>query len=876
MRAALRLRSWLNPIAALFPVLLASPVVGQHPFATGAEFDSRVPTPRSVLGYEPGERFTPHHMLTRYFERVAVASPRVTLDTVAHTFEGREVLMAVITSEANQQRIASILAAARRLSDPRGASPADLEQAMSTLPAIVWLGYTVHGNEASGVEAAIAFLYQLAAGQDEQTRMILDSAVVLIDPVQNPDGHERHVQYNQRMRGALGVPTLPAAYIHGGDWPGARTSHYYFDLNRDWFVRSHPETRGRAETMLRWWPHVVVDLHEMGSSSTYYFAPPMEPVNTNIDATVRKWWDIFGEANASAFDRHGWSFFRREGYDGFYPGYGDAWPTFLGAVGMTYEQASSSGGAIRRSDGTVMTLSEAAHHHYTTSWATTFTTASRRTERLRDYLEFRRTAISEAMRSPLRQVIIERDTQGRADSLVARLIADSIEVFRFSAPVEARTATQFGGDRAAPARFATGDYVIDLAQPQGRLARTLLEPDAHLDSAFIAQELENRRNAQGDRFYDITAWSLPYVFRVRAWSVTTPLGSLERVTRVSPPPPPMPGDPAYGYAFEAGTETSIRLLGRLLADSIRVWYAPRAFRTQTANFPEGAFVVRVAANGPDLRARMQEHITASGATVVGLATALAEEGTDLGSNSVFYVRPPRIAIATGAPIQGGSFGTTWYAFDQRLRYPATPVPLTSLAGALREFDVLVMPSATSAAIDGALGDGGRNQLTAWVRAGGVLVTMDGSTTWLATERLGLSRFRLRRDSTRADSAGGAPLPTSVPGAIVRARGDTLSWLLAGVTSRDIPVLVNSDRVYQAPKDLRAGEVVLRLAPLAELRLAGYMWPEMPERLAESPFVWTESVGQGRVIGFSGDPLFRDMWRGLLPIFANAVFLGASQ
>jgi hypothetical protein len=855
---------------------LARPVVAQHPFAAGGSYDPRVPTPRSVLGYEPGQRFTPHHVLLRYFEQVAIASPRVTLDTVAHSFEGREVLLAVVSSEANHRRLDSILAAARRLADPRGASAATLDQAAASLPAIVWLGYTVHGNEASGVEAAIAFLYQLAAGQDDETRAILDSAVVLIDPVQNPDGHERHVQYNQRMRGAFGVPSLPAALIHGGDWPGARTSHYYFDLNRDWFVRSHPETRGRVETVLRWWPHVAVDLHEMGSSSTYYFAPPMDPVNANVDATVRKWWNIFGEANARAFDRHGWSFFRREGYDEFYPGYGDSWPSFTGAVGMTYEQASSSGGAIRRTDGTVMTLADAAHHHYTTSWSTTLTAALRRNERVRDYLEFRQSAIAEGLRGPLRQIVLERDTQGRADSLVAQLLADSVEVYRLSAPADARAATAYGSSRASPARFNAGDYVIDLAQPQGRLARALLEPDAHLDSAFIAQELENRRNAQGDRFYDVTAWSLPYVYRVRASWVTAPLSSLERVTRLVQPTPALPSDPAYGYAFEAGSESSIRLLARLLADSIRVWYAPRAFRTPTANFPKGAFVVRVAANDANLAERMRAHVTATGAQVTGLASALAEEGTDLGSNSVFYVQPPRIAIASGAPIQGGSFGTTWYAFDQRLAYPATPVALSSLAGALREFDVLVVPSVTAGAIDAELGDGGRNQLTAWVRAGGVLVTLDAATSWLATERLGLSRFRLRRDSTRADSTGGAPLPASVPGAILRARGDTLSWMLAGVTTREIPVLINSERVYQTPRDLRAGEVVLRLAPLSELRLAGYLWPEMPERLAETPFVWTESVGQGRVIGFAGDPLFRDMWRGLLPIFANAVLLGASR
>jgi hypothetical protein len=194
---------------------------------------------------------------------------------------------------------------------------------------------------------------------------------------------------------------------------------------------------------------------------------------------------------------------------------------------------------------------------------------------------------------------------------------------------------------------------------------------------------------------------------------------------------------------------------------------------------------------------------------------------------------------------------------------------------LPNFDVVVIPSVGAGALDATLGDGGRSALSAWVRAGGVVVTLDGATAWLASERPGLSRLRLRRDSTRADSAGGAPLPADVPGAILRAIGDTLSPLLAGVRGTEIPVLMFSDHIYTAPRDLRAGEAVIRYAPESRLRLAGYLWPEVPSRVADSPYLWTERVGRGRVIGFAGDPNFRDMWRGLLPIFANAVLLGGS-
>jgi hypothetical protein len=860
-------------------VALPSAVGGQHAWSAGGQqYDPAVPRPLEVLGLDLGARFTPHHVLARYLERVAAASPRVTLDTVALTFEGREVFMAVVTSAANHARLAAIRAAAARVADPRGASAAELEQAVRELPSIVWLGYTVHGNEASGVEAAIALLYQLAAGQDGDTRMILDSTVVLIDPVQNPDGHERHVQDVLRRRGAgaSGIPALPGAMVHSGSWPGARTSHYYFDLNRDWFVHSHPETRGRVAAMTEWWPHVAVDLHEMGSGSTYFFAPPMEPVNKNVHPGIEKWWTIYAASNAAAFDRWGWSFFRREGYDEFYPGYGVSWPILTGAAGMTYEQASSSGGAIRRADGTVMTLFDAAHHHYTAAFATALTTAQRRTERVRDYLEFRRTATTDAERAAMRYIVVARDHQGRADSLAAMLLGNAIEVHRLGSAAEVRAATDHLTGSRGPARFAAGDYVIDLAQPQGRLAKALLEPDAQLDSSFIAAELESRRTGQDNRFYDVTAWSLPFLFRVDAWWTGTPPGPLLPVAAASTASYRAPAEARYGYAFEAGSEAAIRLLAGLLADSVRVWYAPRGFRAAGVDFPRGAFVVRVAQNDATVHERVRSRAAAHPVPIAALGSAMVEEGTDLGSNSVFFVRPPRVALAGGPPISGNSFGFAWFAFDQRIGYPVTTVELASLGGLLDELDVVVVPSAGAGGLDAQLGEAGRNRLAAWVREGGVLVTLDAATGWLASERLGLSRFRLRRDSVRADSTAGAPLASSVPGAIVRTRGDTLSWLLAGVTTRDVPVLVNSDRIFVAPRDLRAGEVVLRYAPLDQLRIAGYLWPEVPERLAETPWLWTERVGSGRIIGFAGDPNFRDLWRGLLPVFANAVLLGPSR
>jgi zinc carboxypeptidase len=857
--------------------LTASPLLAQHTFSDpGNTYDPKVPTPKALLGYEFGEQFTSHQRMMRYVERIAAASKRVKVDTVAHSFEGREMLVIAIGSEANIARVAELQRDAQRIADPRGAGAADVDQIVRRLPVLVWLEHSVHGGEASGVEAGLALLYQLAAGTDAETRLVLDSAVVLIDPNENPDGRERHVHDVQKTRGAQQPSIDGGALNNAGSWPGARTSHYYFDLNRDWFVISHPETRGRVTAFMKWWPHVAVDLHEMGSSSTFYFAPPMEPNNLNNPSTLPGWFERFGKAHQEAFDRFGWSFFRREGYDSFYPGYGESWPMLTGAIGMLFESASSGGGATRRSDGTIRTLSDAAHNHYVAEWMTARYSARHRGEIVRDYLASRREAITrgEKAMSGMRAVVLERDAQGRADSLAARLNDNGIEVHRLTSAVDVRDATAHGEAQAKALRAIAGWYVVDLAQPQGNLARAILEPDAALDSVFIQRELESRRTSQPDRFYDVTAWSLPYAYRVRAWSVRTLPAGLERVSAASREAREWARG-RYGYAFEPGSEASIRLLASLVRDSVRVWYAPRAFTAGGVRFPHGALVVRAAANDSTVHAVVQRNAAAAAARVTPLSSAGVDEGIDLGSGSVMPVIAPRVALLGGPPVGGGSYGFAWYALDQRMGLPVSAIDAAYAGGnGLEGYNVLIIPSTQGGALDRALGDAGRQRIADWVRGGGVLITIDAATAWAAGDR-GVMRAKLRRDSTRADSAGGAPLPSDVPGAIARVTGDTLSPLMAGVFETEFAALVNSDRVYAVPKDLRAGEAVVRYAPEQRLRLAGYFWPEMPGRLALTPYLWTERVGRGRVIAFAGDPVFRDHWRGTFTLFANAVLLGAS-
>jgi hypothetical protein len=856
-------------------LLLHVSLSAQHGLAAGGPYDPAVPTPSSVLGYELGDRFTPHHLIVRYAEAVAAASPRVALETVAQTHEGRAVLLATVTSEANQARLEEIRRRAARLADPRGAPASELERLVATTPAIVWLGYTVHGNEASGVEAALAILYELAASGSRETAMILDSVVVLIDPVQNPDGHERHVMQTMWDRGRFPDPD-PRSMQHAQAWHGSRTNHYLFDLNRDWLVHVHPETRGRMEVFTTWFPHVAADLHEMGPSTTYFFAPPMPPVNRNVHPLVWKGWDRFSAGNAIAFSDLGLGFFTREGFDEFFPGYGPSWPIMSGAIGMTFEQASSRGGEIRRDDGTILTLREAARGHYAASLATLRTAATTRTERVGDYLAFRQAAVRDNARSPMRSVVFAEDGQGRARALVEVLRRHGIDVGRLTRAAEVR-GTAFGQERAGRVRLEPGSYVVDLSQPQGVLARALLEPEAELDPDFVAEELARREAGEPNRFYDMTAWALPYLFRVDAWwsgQVPAPVeplaaGGSELGAAHQPAPPERAG---FAYLFETGSESSLRLLASLLADDVRVRHASRPFRVAGAAFPRGAFVVVVNRNADDIHEVVTARAAAAGARVVAVHGARVEEGPDLGSSTVRAVPAARVALAGGDGVNAYSFGAAWYAFDELLGYPVTRIHLSGLTRALDDFDVVVLPSAFG--LQARLGDTGTEALRGWVRNGGTLVTLDGATAWLASED-GIGRFRTRQETERPDGEPGAPLPASVPGAIARAEADTLSPLLSGVHGIEIPVPLFGSTVYEAPADVRPGEVVLRLGDPDRLRLAGYLWPEVPDRVAGMPYLWTERLGSGRVVAFAGDPNFRGMWRGLLPVFANAVFLAGS-
>jgi hypothetical protein len=466
-------RRWTLLLVLSFVCSLPAPA--QTPkleFAPGAQYDAGVPSLKQVAGHEFGERVTAPEDILRYLKALHEAAPdRTRLVKYAESWEGRALHALVIASPDRIQRLDAIKAGLQRLANPAALASGEAEQLIKQLPVVVALVHGVHGNEISSGEAAMAEAYHLLAAQnDANVDLIRREAVVIIDPMQNPDGRARFV-FQNLLGQAASPDDEPASAEHDEPWPGGRSNHYLFDLNRDWFAQTQPESQGRVRLLLEWMPHVVVDLHEMGGDSTYYFPPAADPGNPHTTRTQAAWLEQFGQNNAARFDERGFAYFNREVFDAFYPGYGVSWPMAQGAIGMTFEMASARGLVFRRQDETNLSYLDGAVRHFTSALMTATTAARNREKMLRDYLEFRRNAGAGATKA---YVIPPGNDPGQTMRLVRTLMSNGIVVHRAEEPIsEAKLAAcQFfqGKDNFEEIELPDGSvyYLHDVEADRGR------------------------------------------------------------------------------------------------------------------------------------------------------------------------------------------------------------------------------------------------------------------------------------------------------------------------------------------------------------------------------------------------------------------------
>jgi hypothetical protein len=901
------------------------------PLAPGVTYDARVPTVRQVLGYETGQKITTPDDITLYLKALQAAAPdRTRLVEYARTWEGRPLQIFVIASADRIARLDEIKQGLQKLADPRGLSAADSDALVKSLPVVTWLMHAVHGNEISSSDAALAEAYHLLAAQgDAGVDTILRESIVLIDPLENPDGRARFVFQN--LQGQAAVPdSEPASAEHDEPWPGGRTNHYLFDMNRDWFAQSQPETRGRTKVFLDFYPQVVVDLHEMGGNGTYYFAPPADPLNPHITKAQIAWFQTFGRANADRFDTRGFSYFIREVYDSFYPGYGESWPIFQGAVGMTYEQASARGLAFRRDDDLLLTYRDGILHHFTAAIATAETAARNRERLLRDFLDYRRTAISEGETGPVREYVLTLNGDASRATRLARLLASQgFEVRRADEAFKV-------GTRAVPA----GSYIIPVAQPASRLLRNLMEPHVPQPEPFVKEQDRRRQKRLDEQIYDVTAWSLPLAFDVDVVRAERPTGAktsllpraelpwtLTDGTAASSAPnasgaasssanaasasaasanaapantSPSAAAPVtplaaakVGYLLPWGSGTAAAVV-EALRGGLRVRSADLPFTLGGRAYAGGTAIVRTAENSADVAAKLAAIAARHGVDVVAIDSAFVESGISLGSGDVASLKLPRVLLLWDTPTQSLSAGWARYVLERRFGQPLTTVRVGSLGRIdLRRYDVLVLPSGNYGT---ALGGDALRRVKDWINAGGTLITLAEASRWAARENVGLlgtttelrggkPEVEVSEKDAKKPEASAQPIvldkaiepereaPSSTPGALIRVNLDLEHWLAAG-TDGQIQGMVDSTRIF-TPLKLDKGRNVGTYAA-DDLVASGLVWDDAKTQLANKAFLMEQPMGQGHVIAFAEDPNYRAFTEATELLFMNAVLLGPAH
>ena len=737
-----------------------------------------VPRPDAVLGYAIGEMNTQYGAQERALLGIAnAAKDRVRVEEFATTYERRTMRAYIVSSPENMRRLDAIRADLDRLADPRGVAPSELDAIAARTPAVVWISGSVHGNESPGFEACIQLLYQLAASEEPATLAALKNAIIIINPSSNPDGHERFAVWYNSVN--VAAPD-PQAQEHREPWSiQGRFNHYRFDMNRDLIASTQREVQGAMREMLRWHPMVAADLH--GHVTSYFFPPAARPVNANIGAQATKWLDILGRGNAQAFDRYGWMYFSRDVFDLYYPGYYDTWPSLNGAIGMTFETDGGGHRGLlwRRPDGTLLSFRDGIAKHFVAAMATIETTARRSTERVRDYAAFRQDAVNEGRRGAMRRIVLVPGTDpGRAAELATALVRAGIEVRRTTSPLAVGAAHAYADDAVKARRFDAGSYVIDLAQPQGRVAKAILEPSSTLDPVFARAQLDkflrNQRRGkapgEGYEFYDITAWSLPIAFGVEAYwtddasAVDGPLLSLPATDPVafaaSPRDARVLGDPLVvdvgGGVVSGRNATSAYLFGPERNGASRLAYAllTEGFRLETTSlpvdaggriWPRGSYIARVARNDSTLGRRIDALARASGVEVHGVNTAFTESGQyGIGSEPVSPIPTPHVAILADEGVSQPAYGAIWYTLERRYGIAFTPIGYSYISGGdLSKFTSIVMPSGSYASH---MSKDAVEHLKSWVRGGGTLVTMGGATAWAASDNVSLTTARAVGDS----------------------------------------------------------------------------------------------------------------------------------
>ena len=815
------------------------------------------PSSSDILGHALGDKFTRHHAVVDFVETMANAVPHWQLSQYGTTSEGRPLLGLIMSSEENMAR----------LDELRTDNARRVNEGVDSGDRVVWvyLSYNVHGNEAVCTEAAMATIEALATTHGH----LLERAVVVMDPCVNPDGRDRYVHFQDRST-APRPNAQPDAWEHDEPWPGGRPNHYLFDMNRDLAWQTQKETQARTAFYRQWMPQVHVDFHEQGVNSPYYFAPAAEPYHNIITPWQRECQGHIGANNAKYFDQRGALYFTREVFDLLYPSYGDTWPMFQGAVGMTYEQGGSgrAGRAIETAVGDTLTLAYRIQNH-TESGLSTIEAAGAHADRmLKEFSAFHRRNLEQPWGDYSGYVVPVKNDPAKLAWLTNLLDANGIAYGRAQSATKAN-GLDYVDMQVKKVNVSSGDLVIDARQAQSGLLQVLMDPNPELSDSLT---------------YDITTWALPYAYGLEAYALTTPVPALAAWVPKQASNQ-LDGDgPAYAYVLDYRTDLGTPVLAALLADGITVRVVKRPIVTNGVTYPRGSLVL-TRRNNEALWSGMQQRLEAltegmPGIRVGRLESGLVDSGPDLGAYDVSHIPAPRVAVLMGEEVSSLSFGEVWYTFEEVWHYP-----MTAVRGIDRlqwdNYDVVVLPRGWYD-----LDEDQKSDIANWVRDGGRLIAL-GSSCNLGLESWGLSRTSgdedaaERRDEREAHSKADRYAPyalaerngirSDIPGAVYKVKLDSTHPLAYGYGDDYWTIKTSGTRYAHLAAGNNVG--ILGTSPTP---ISGFAGSRANAQLNESLSFGVHDMGRGHVIYLADNVLFRAFWKDGHKFFANAVFFSAAM
>ncbi|TNE62275.1 MAG: peptidase [Alphaproteobacteria bacterium] len=846
--------------AALVAGLGAAPLMAEpldYYLVDGISYDQTVLKPAEVLGHDVGDQPMRHDLMVAYLREVAEKSPRMKVETIGYSHEGRPILFITVSSPENLAKLDQI-----RENHLLRSNPATADQASPDLPVITWLNYGVHGAEASGMEAVVPTVYHLAAAQGPEIEDTLKNSVLLITAIFNPDGHSRRVAWVTQY-GSDVVTTDPNDEIHNEDWPGARTNHYLFDLNRQWMLQTQPESRAWMEQWHKWRPEVSADFHEMGPNSSYYFHPGV-PTRKHplIPARGRDLLVEIADYHRAFMDSEAKLYFSEEGFDNYYVGKGSTYPQVNGSLGILFE-AGGQMGIARESDQGIKTMANNTRIHFRTSLSTI--------------------AGALAMREKLHAY--QRDFYKEVPALVKD---DDVKAYVFRAPEDpARTAMFIdlltrngvksyrlsGSLKAGDGTYGDDSYIVPMDQPNYRMAKALFGRITEFPDKV---------------FYDVSGWTLPLAYGMDYAAVTTSVkGRLGDMATADLTPPVQPVEAAYGYMFRWSDYYAPRALARILDAGIMARVIENPVRVQTSRgvvaFDRGAILVQFdhqTTSRADIHALMTRIADEDGLTIHAVTSGhTPDAGSDLGGrDSVADLKPVKPLLVTGPGVASYDAGEVWHLLDHKMKMPLTLVRKERLSRVqLSDYTHIILVGAYTAVVPKEM----ETPLKDWVKAGGTVVGMRQSALWAAKTLLADDKKDEGKKDGDKKEAAPERLPYSakgqkdaehvIGGAVFESTLDISHPLGFGYVRPMVATHRNTTLKLPVPKDPYARVAVYTDSPL----LSGYASPRRIDEIKGSPMLTAERVGRGSVILFADDPVFRATYVGTDKLFLNALFFSTA-